>query len=209
MAVVEDAVPFEALSTQHDLAPSHVVAIGERIRSARRDRYTQGELAARAGVSTGLVSQIERGKGNPSLETIVRLATALEIPLADFFEGPTGTPRMLVTKPDRMRLEFPSEGREGLVWELLTPDPYRPLSLMLAHIPSGWSSEAQPFGNRQGEEAVFVLEGELDMSVNGDLYTLRTGDALTFDANLSHWMRNHSSRVALVINAYTNARGES
>ena len=70
-------------------APSDVgnirASLGELIREARSDRFTIDELSRRAGVSSGRISEIERGLANPSFETLWKLATALETPVGSFF----------------------------------------------------------------------------------------------------------------------------
>ncbi len=58
-------------------------ALGAAIRRARRGRYTLAQLSDRSGVSTGLLSLIERGKGNPSINTLAAIADALELSLPD------------------------------------------------------------------------------------------------------------------------------
>src|SRR5438445_9848694 len=94
-------------------------SLGELLRTARQGTFTIGELARRSGVSSGRISQIERGLANPSFQTLWKLATALEIPLGSFFQGPAAEPRMVVRRGERKRLVVP---HDELVYELLTPD---------------------------------------------------------------------------------------
>src|SRR6185437_8258476 len=65
-----------------DVVRDEVERLGRLIRSARGERYSLEALAARSGVSAGLLSQIERGIGNPSFQTL-RVAHALDIPVAE------------------------------------------------------------------------------------------------------------------------------
>lgn len=58
-------------------------AIGAVIRRHRTGRYTIAELAQRSGVSSGLLSLVERGRGNPSIETLQRIAAALDLAVVD------------------------------------------------------------------------------------------------------------------------------
>jgi transcriptional regulator with XRE-family HTH domain len=59
------------------------VALGKAIRRARADRYTLAQLSARSGVSAGLLSLIERGRGNPSINTLGAIAGALGVSLPE------------------------------------------------------------------------------------------------------------------------------
>jgi transcriptional regulator with XRE-family HTH domain len=79
------AVPSAQLGD--DVVRSEVQRLGRLIRLARGDRYSLEALATRSGVSTGLLSQIERRIGNPSFQTLLRLAHALDIPVAKLLAG--------------------------------------------------------------------------------------------------------------------------
>src|SRR5690349_22782539 len=95
-----------------------VRALGVALRTARRDRgMTVEGLAAAAGVSSGLISQLERGQGNPAFLTLRRLAEALGLPVAHFVQGPPSS-GILVRADQRKRLHLPDA---DLVCELLTP----------------------------------------------------------------------------------------
>src|SRR5947209_4614890 len=93
-------------ATQPNDHPNGVVdAMGERIARERAVRSLSiEELAQRAGVSTGLLSQIERGIGNPSLSSMLGLARALDMPLGSFFGGAPGDSDMVVRPHTRKRL---------------------------------------------------------------------------------------------------------
>jgi transcriptional regulator with XRE-family HTH domain len=182
-------------------ADGHVRALGRLMRDARRNRYTVEQLASHAGVSAGLISQIERGQGNPSLSTILKLVHALNLPLGAFFEGkPSRNP--VVHKRDRMKLHLPHEGHEGLIYELLSPDFKHSLAMFRAMIPSGWDNQEHAFIH-EGEESVHMLSGRVDVHVGDKLFRLKAGDTVMYDSGLPHWWRNSSKAVAETITAIT------
>src|SRR5262245_36822805 len=75
-----------AASPNADNAPQTVQAVGALIRLLRtKARRSLGNVADSAGLSPGLLSQIERGMGNPSLTTLAKLAQALDVPIGRFF----------------------------------------------------------------------------------------------------------------------------
>src|SRR4051812_37749363 len=90
--------------------PSDQLATPELGKIVRAFRAKAGmslsSLAAASGVSTGLLSQIERGKGNPSYNTLIKLAHALGVRVGDFFGGEDPEPKLagLVKKDSRRRL---------------------------------------------------------------------------------------------------------
>jgi transcriptional regulator with XRE-family HTH domain len=68
-------------------------AFGRRVRELRTKRgLSQEQLAARADLHWTYVSSIERGRRDPGLRTVARLATALGVPLSDLVHGLTPTP---------------------------------------------------------------------------------------------------------------------
>lgn len=179
---------------------AHRIAhIGRVIREARQDRrFTSEQLAARAGVSTGLLSQLERGRGNPSLVTLAKLAHALGLPMGSFFYGPHPAGRMVVRKSDRMTLE----PRVGLRHELLTPDFNRRIEMLTARIPPGFSNEEEPFSH-DGEEAIHILSGKLEVVVGGQHFLLDEGDTITHDSTIPHWWRNATKKPTDLIGSST------
>lgn len=172
-------------------ARSDLRHIGSVIRRARGGRFTVEQLAQRSGVSAGLISQVERGLGNPSLVNLTKLAHALEVPMGAFFHGHT-TSRMLVRRDRRRRLVVPDS---GLTHELLVPDLDRKLAMVRTIVPPGFDNQEQPFVH-PGDECVHVLAGRLEMVVDDERYDLDPGDSLTFDSGLPHWMCNPGEEAA-------------
>ena len=178
-----------------------VVGLGRSVRAARLDKgLTVEGLARVAGVSTGLISQLERGKGNPSFLTLPRLAEALELPFGHFMQGPKPQAGMVVRADQRKRLVLPHPTE--IVHELLTPDLRGSLEVLRTTVPPGWSNEAQPF-HHPGEECVHVLEGSLEITVAKSAFQLAAGDSITYDSSALHWYANRWDQPALIIGAVT------
>jgi len=174
-------------------------SLGDLIRTARAGRFTINELARRSGVSSGRISQIERGLANPSFETLWKLAVALEIPVGSFFQGPPAEERMVVRKDERSRLVLP---HDDLVYELLTPDLRGALEVFRFHVPSGFDNSRQPITHR-GEECIHILEGSLVVNVDARAFLLEEGDSITYDAALPHFVCNPGDEKAVAIASVT------
>lgn len=161
------------------------------------------QLATATGLSVGSLSQIERGMGNPSFNTLTRIATALDLRIGDLVEAGATTrhkPDSLVVRAnDRSRLQI---GSEGLVYELLTPNLRGNLEVLETTVPSGFTNRANPFMH-EGEECVVVVEGGLRVGVGDEVNQLETGDAITYDPSLPHWWANESDIGAKLIGAVT------
>lgn len=182
-----------------DQAERAMTAVGALVLQLRKDAGASiGSLAADAGLSPGLLSQIERGHGNPSLTTLIKLSQALKVPVGRFFNT-QDQGGALVRRKDRRRLDV---AEDNLVYELLTPHMHGQLGMLRAQIGAGWDNEDAPF-KHPGEECVTVLQGQLHVCINGIGYDLAEGDSLTYDSSLPHWYRNSTSADAVLIGAMT------
>ena len=178
-----------------------VVGLGKAVRAARLERgLTVERLAREAGVSTGLISQLERGLGNPSFLTLQRLAEALELPFGHFMQGPQPQGGMVVRADQRKRLIMPHPTE--IVHELLTPDLRGSLEVLRTSVPPGWSNEDRPF-HHPGEECVHVFSGSLEITVGTSSFDLAEGDSITYDSATLHWYQNHTAEPAHIIGAVT------
>lgn len=175
--------------------------LGEMIRRERSGRFTLQQLAIDAGIAAGSLSQIERGKGNPSFKTLQRIADALGLRIGDLVEASTKTlpGPMVVRRHERAHLQL---GFDGLVYELLTPNLRGSLEMLQTRIPAGFSNRENPF-QHEGEECVLVLEGDLQVGVGESAHELSTGDAITYDPSTPHWWANDTKTEATVVGAVT------
>jgi transcriptional regulator with XRE-family HTH domain len=196
---VADGERAVSAAQAEELVRRQALAVGEVIREARRGRYSLEDLAQRAGVSAGFLSQLERGLSNPSMTTLTKIAAALDLPLGQFFQGPQLEGRMVVRAAARRKLVLP---HEGLVYEILTPDLRGSLAMLLSTIGPGFDNSDEPFQHR-GEECVFLLSGSLDVVVAGQAFSLEAGDSVRYDPSLPHWFRNRSTEPAQIVGAVT------
>jgi transcriptional regulator with XRE-family HTH domain len=178
----------------------HVLTLGATLRSTRRaSGLTVEALAAASSVSAGLISQLERGQGNPSFLTLRRLAAALDVPIGRFLQGPEPETAMVVRAGERKRLHL---ANESLTYELLTPNLGGALEVLRSQIPPGFDNRERPF-QHTGEECVHLLTGCLDVSVGARCFTLNEGDSITYDSGIPHWWANSSGAGAVIIGVVT------
>ena len=178
---------------------SETAALGARIRRLRTGRgLSLKELSVKAGLSLGLLSQIERGTSSPSLRTLTKLRLALEVPLSALFpavEGQVADSRWIRRQEDRARIDL---GPSRFVKELLSPDGSRPLQLLLLTLPPGGGSGAEPY-SYEGEKAGLVLNGGCRLRVGDEAIDLRKGDSFQFDSSIPHSFENpHRTEAKLL-----------
>jgi len=176
-----------------------MATLGERLRSHRAGRFTIDELSRRAGVSSGRISQIERGIANPSFETLWKLASALEVSIGSFFDGDEPESPLVVRKAERKRLVL---AHDELDYELLTPNLQGLLEVFIFSVPSGFDNSRRPISHR-GEECIHVLEGTLVVNVGNNEFVLEEGDSVTYESTVPHFVRNRSGHRARAIAAIT------
>lgn len=189
------------------------VFLGRLVTSQRRARkWSLREFSRRSGLSEGLLSQLERGLANPSLQTMQKIARALSLQLTDLFydlgDGePLEVPAVaieraveVVTADHSKRLQLP---HDDITYELLTPKG-RTLGLLRSTIPPGFDGRGAPF-RHAGEESTHLLEGVFRAHVGDDVFEMSERDTITFPSDKDHWWVNPGGVPAVVITAFTPA----
>lgn len=175
------------------------MSIGQRTRAIRKLRgHSASELARAAGVSRGLISQIELDRANPSIDTLRRIAAALDSPIAAFFDDAPAN-GIVVRTDERKTLRVP---RSGLTYQLLTPDLNRQIEFILIEFEPGQEGSRVPFGH-PGEEAALVLEGQVHVWVGDEEHVLDAGDSISFNSGVPHRVANLGKRKAALVSAIT------
>lgn len=166
--------------------------VGGRIRALRKERgLTTEGLAAKAGVSAGIVSQVERGMGNPSFATLVQIAHGLQLPIGQLL-APSQAKDIVVRKEDRRNLGGHGVASDdGGTYELLTPDLNGALEANWVVTSPGYDTSANPY-RHNGEEFGIVLSGTKDVYLDGVRYRLQAGDSIRYPSTIPHWYVNPS-----------------
>ena len=179
------------------------LVVGQKIRSRRKIRRISLErLAAEAGVSTGLLSQIERGLSSPSLQTLRRICAALEMPFTWLFgEDRLVEPHsdIVVRADDRRSLVFSDL---GMTKELLTQDTDGEIQLVLMTLSPGGISGMAPFVH-DGEMAGMIMKGCFDLIFEDRTLSLGKDDSFRFKGNSPHSWRNTGKEEGVVLIAVT------
>lgn len=159
--------------------------VGTRLRMRRlARRLTLQDLAARSGLSVGLLSQIERGMTTPSLRSLRQISTALEMPLGWLFEpAPHPTDDFIVRAANRRKMDL---GPGAMVKELMSPDSVLDIQIIRIIIQPGGTSGDKAYNNPIGAKCGTVISGQLGLEVSGKEYVLEAGDSFAFRAENMH-----------------------
>ncbi|PJE26237.1 HTH-type transcriptional regulator PuuR [Pseudooceanicola marinus] len=168
--------------------------IGPLIRRRRKQLgLTLQALCDRAGVSVGYLSQVERDNATPSLGTLAQIADGLEVGLEFFIAapGPGDSLTRAETRP-QFSLNGSSIGYENLA----TDFPGAELSSYILHVPPGYASEEV---SHEGEEIIYILDGEITQTLDGQVIRMTAGDSLHYSGLRPHSWTNPSDRPARLL----------
>lgn len=182
-----------------DLSSAVIETVGRTVRRSRkRLGMSVQSLAEAAGVSFGLVSQLERGLGNPSLNSLQRISRALGLGLGQLFVEPGAE---LVVVPASERELMPEDSDvpfdRQVRRELLTPRTAW-VQVIRSTLPVGFSNEARPY-RHLGTETTLVEQGTLILGRAGRRVELSAGDTATYDCSQPHWWANGDDGPTIVI----------
>ncbi len=161
--------------------------IGRNIRRRRQDLGLSLEaLAHRSGVSTTMLSEVERSTKNPTVKLAYQIARALGCTLTDLLQAPDQPALRLVPADDRVTLVDPESGvvRHGLAEGQLG------LELAWYELPAGTSSGEMGPSRGGVVELVTVLDGTLTLVLGGDAQKLGPGDSATYTQSVTTEYRN-------------------
>ncbi len=169
------------------------VAIGREVRAHRRKQeITVADLSETTGLSIGMLSKIENGNTSPSLTTLQTLANALAVPITTFFRGfeesrsavhtKSGEGVELEREGTRANHQYNLLGHIGANTSGVIVEPYM--------ITLSEKSDRFPTFQHGGIETIYMLEGEVEYRHGDQLYDLKPGDTLFFDADAPHGPEN-------------------
>jgi transcriptional regulator with XRE-family HTH domain len=175
--------------------------IGQRVKALReKQNFTLQDIAAKTGLAKSLLSEVESGEVMPHVSTLLKLATALNVGMASFFEDAEAVERVSVTRRgERVRIKrrpHHHEGEVDYVYESLEPkNPHKHMEPFLVEFQPMETGE-MVFMSHEGEEFHFVLEGRLEFRTDDRVEVLYPGDSLYFESEMNHSFRSLDAKPA-------------
>ena len=172
--------------------------IGSKLKATRLKRdMTIQELASASLVSANMISRIERGLTTPSVEILMKLATAFGLSIGYFIEEAEKGVPVVVTRHGGGTPVFFFEDKHRIV--NLTQGIRDPgFSVFVDTLEKGCDSGAGGMV-QSGEEFAYVLAGQLEFVIDGESYELQEGDSIAFKASQPHRWRNLHEGQTLVL----------
>jgi transcriptional regulator with XRE-family HTH domain len=167
-------------------------AVGPRLRSLRQQRQLSlAALSATTGISTSTLSRLESGGRKPTLELLLALARAYQVPLDDLVGAPpAGDPRVR-TQPFR---------RHGRTLIPLTQRPGGPRAYKMVVPPATADGDDDTeLKAHEGYEWMYVLSGRLRLRLAEHDLVMKAGEAAEFDTRVPHWFGSAGPEAAEVL----------
>jgi transcriptional regulator with XRE-family HTH domain len=185
---------------------SRELTIGEKIRDLREKRgFSLQDMANRTGYSSAILSQIENHMVSPPLGSLIKLAKALEVKVGIFFGDEPRESYAIVRKDERRSISrFASkEGVSyGYSYESLGFDKKdRHMEPFLVTLEPA-TVKSEKLSTHDGEEFIFVLEGEMEAILGTHKDILSAGDCIYYDSTIPHKVQCHRdvpTRILAVI----------
>jgi DNA-binding transcriptional MerR regulator/mannose-6-phosphate isomerase-like protein (cupin superfamily) len=190
-AIVELLQQEGALQNGKSREAGRDIQVGKHLRRLRlKSGRSLASVAKSCGVSVGFLSALERSHMSASVGTLRRIAKFYHVNILNFF-GP-GAPKPVVRANERKRLEAGRGVRmELLAWGDVMMEPH-----LFRIAPGAGSGESY---SHEGEEFIFVLRGQMTISLEGREYLLRRGDSFYFQSKTEHrWTNPGKSETHLL-----------
>jgi transcriptional regulator with XRE-family HTH domain len=180
--------------------------VGEKVRELREKRgLSLQEIADRTGYSSALLSQIENHMISPPLGALIKISKALEVKVGAFFGDDPREPFAIVRKDER-KLTSRFASKEGVSYgysyESLGLDKKdRHMEPFLITLEPA-TVKSEKLSTHEGEEFIFVLEGEMEAILGSHKDILHPGDCIYYDSTIPHKVqchRDHPAKILAVI----------
>ena len=170
--------------------------IGERLKRLRMiNSLTQEELASRADLTKGYISQLENDATSPSIATLKDIVDVFGITMQEFFAETSLGEDVVFGADDRVQS---TDDGAGVTVELLVPGAQnREMDPALVTLKPGEEMEEQ--GYHEGEEFGFILSGELELILNDRVHKVRQNESFYFSSQIPHNWGNTGNEDTVVV----------
>lgn len=171
--------------------------IAEKLKAFRlANRMTLKQLAQKAGCTDAYLSQLERGRANPSIMILKKIASALQVKVVDFFlEHEPEETDIVVKENERVNINFKQgDAKIQMLVRHIRDKRMQPFYTTIE--PKGGS---KGFYTHIGEEFGIVLKGQLEIRLNGKSYRLKKNESFYFSSQEPHSWSNPGKTRTIVI----------
>lgn len=180
------------------------LSLGKKILESRKIKGMNiREFSKLTDLSTSLLSQIERGLANPSLNSLRSIAEALDIPLFTLFVNDIDHESLIMKKKDRKKIY--RENSEHIVFDMLTPDYMKSNVDILWAVLNANSATTSGYMEHNKEEFAIVMKGSVYVLLDEKEYLLDEGDTVRILPRLKHKFINKTNKKVEILFILTSS----
>jgi len=200
---------FEDLTGRIEEAPEQeLLEVGSRMRQLREMQgLSLQELSSLSGVDTDTLSKIESGEIQPQLGTVLKLARSLEGDLGSLISGEGEKPYAITRKSERKQVVRPGSRESGqaqYAYKSLAPEVRgRHMEPLLVRLQPNPDEEPSV---HQGEEFIFVLEGNVMLQMGEERFELEPGDSAYYQSTHPHLVTALEDSATILAVIYEDKR---
>ncbi len=180
--------------------------VGDKIKGIRESKnLTIEEVSERSGLSTDQITSIENDENLPSLGPLIKIARALGVRLGTFMDDNDALGPVVTRAEDRERdssISFSNgatDARRHMEYHPLAQQKAgRHMEPFIIDInPNGETS--YQLSAHEGEEFIYVMEGQVELDYGKDKYTLNPGDSIYYDSIVKHHLHGAAGKQAKIL----------
>lgn len=178
-----------------------IIAIN--LKELRTERnLTLGQLAKISGISKAMLSDIEKGDSNPTINTIWKIANGLNVPYTRLMDGIEKEATVVRKSEPTVQI---GESNHYRVYCYFKSTPVRNFEWFYVEL-DAHSSNVTIGHSKKAQEYIYIIHGELILHTELGEHTLQEGDAMVFDSSIAHTYINRQDTLLsfMVINFYPN-----
>jgi len=179
------------------------IDIGKKIRELRKSKnFSIIDLSKESGLSTGLISQIERNMVVPSIKVMWKIANVLDVNIGYFFdEDDENIEEKIVVRKDHRRSINTNDSTKS--YELLMPNlNNKSIEFILITLDKETKINKELVSHK-GEECGYIIEGKMKIILENKEYILEKGDSFYFDSKIPHVYENYGDETCVLVCAMT------
>jgi len=174
-------------------------SFGEKIRIIReRKQITLRQVAEAALISESMVSQIERNKVSPSIDTLLSIADFLDIDIEYLFSDYKKSGKVIITRKNRGNILKSDASTYSQLCSIPRTETSAPVEAVWLEIESGKEKGNIEYGHR-GSEIGIIIEGEGSLTYGTEEYSLAEGDSISFSSDIPHILKNTGNKTLKAI----------
>lgn len=188
------AIPVKDL-----MARERAELYGERIRTAREWKgFTLDEVALKTGIDKNYLEQVEKGDTLLPIGLLIKVAKVLSLRLADVITRGQ-EPYTIVRSGEGTGVQRQGRKEGGYGYEYESLAPKKKGKTMEPFLVTLVPMERLKCSFHEGQEFIYVLEGQVEVTLEGKIHILSVGDAIYYDSNDNHFVRASGDKPAKIV----------